>query len=112
MTHSMRDLIRLVESDQPISGDMSVRDFLLQVCTLDDGVLRWKSNDSVPHGDMIDIALRAGLPVDVAKCDAARDADKQEYAASKDRIKRLTGSSIDQLRDFVSNKGDANTKFH
>jgi hypothetical protein len=108
----MRDLIRLVESDQPISDEMSVRDFLLQHCTLDDGVLRFKSNNWVPHSDILDMAVRAGLAVDIAKCDAARAVDKQDYAASKDRIKRLTGSSIDQLRDFMNDKGDANTKIH
>jgi hypothetical protein len=115
VTHHMRDLIRLVESDdnnQPLSPEMSAHDFFLQVCTLDDGVLRWKSNKSVVHHDMVKIASEIGLPVDIAKCDAARAADKQAYAASKDRIKALTGSTGGQLRDFLTKARDTDTKVH
>ena len=109
----MRDLIRIVESDHPpFSGEMSAHDFFLQVCTLDDGVLRWKTNKSVPHSDMIKIASDVGLPVDIAKCEAARAADKQAYAGAKDRIKTLTGSSIGQLRDFQTGKRDTDSKLH
>jgi hypothetical protein len=107
-TEAMRDLIKIVEADEPIDA----LDFFHQHCTFDDGVMRWKSNKAVAHHDIVNMASDAGLPVDFAKCEAGRAADKQEYAAARDRIKTMTGSTIEQLRDFKHGKRKPDTKLH
>lgn len=47
--------------------------------TITDGLMRWMSNDTVPPKECVALAAHLGLPVDVAKCDAARDAETQAF---------------------------------
>ncbi len=49
--------------------------------TIIDGVIRWNSNDSVPPVEHVEAARQQGFPVNVAKCDAARDADVTAFLA-------------------------------
>ena len=50
-------------------------------CTLHAGVLRWKSNGAVPPIENVAAAVVQGMAVDVAACDAARDADLRLFLA-------------------------------
>lgn len=44
-----------------------------------DGVIRWRSNNSVPPADCVALALHIGQPVDVAACDRARDTETRAF---------------------------------
>lgn len=47
--------------------------------TITDGVVRWNSNNQVPPADIVALAPQIGLPVDVAACTVARDADTAAF---------------------------------
>ena len=49
--------------------------------TITDGVIRWNSNKNVPPEDCVRLAAHIGLPIDIAKCDAARDAEVSAFLA-------------------------------
>jgi hypothetical protein len=49
--------------------------------TVKDGVIRWNSNDRVPPEDIVALAIHIGLPIDLAKTNAARDADLDKFLA-------------------------------
>ena len=54
-------------------------DKLRTEATITAGVIRWNSNNAVPPDDCVALASHIGLPVDVAACDAARDADTTAF---------------------------------
>lgn len=56
--------------------DMPASEFFLEVCTIEDGVMRWKSNNWVPHAAMLTTARAVGISIDIAKCEEARKADR------------------------------------
>jgi len=47
--------------------------------TIKNGVIRWKSNNSVPPADLVDHAVKIGLPVNAAKSHATRDKETRAF---------------------------------
>jgi len=56
-------------------------DQLRNEATITGGVIRWNSNQQVPPEDCVALAAHIGLPINVAACDAARDADTTAFLA-------------------------------
>lgn len=67
--------------------------------TFADGVMRWVSNGSVPPKEHVAEAAARGFVVNVAACDAARDADfKQFMVAYRDRRAQRSPEEIAEER--------------
>lgn len=64
-----REALRL---EQQLRGEATYRD----------GVVRWASNSRVPFEDVVALAVYLDLPVDAAKCSAARSADNATFIAT------------------------------
>ena len=47
-----------------------------------DGVMTWNSNGNVPPVECVALAAHLGMPVDIAKCNAARTAQQEAFFAS------------------------------
>jgi len=70
-----------------------------------DGVMTWKSNGNVPFSEMIELASYLGLPVDVAKSNAARDAQTTKFLAEYRKTRR-NGPSAEERAEARAAHGE------
>lgn len=71
-------------------------------CRLTAGVLRWVSNGSVPPRENVAEALAQGVALDVAACDAARDADLSLFLAEyRANPPQLTAEDLHEARNAL-----------
>lgn len=60
---------------------------LRKEATINDGVIRWNSNDRVPPADCVALAVYLEMPVDVAKCDTVRDAEMTAFLEAYRKVR-------------------------
>lgn len=70
---------------------------------IEDGVLRWNSNDRVPFDDAIRLAISLGMPVDRIKSAAVRDAENAKFIAEYKAAQAGIKASAEELAEMRAN---------